>query len=181
MLQWGPHSAPLVLGECPPWQSLHPAPHLTLPLFIHLESCPVHPHSNLTCASSAFKAGEIGSSWFSPKPAPASRLLPCPQSVSHDAPCAHVLCLAHWAVVLLRAGLGSPSFHATQSPPRAWQCVPSKHLFLLVETLNMSPKGLSERLSRLYTAHTRTQTLYTRGALGPKSEALESLSGCDCN
>ena len=81
-------------------------------------------------------------------------------------PHAHVLCLAHWAVVLLRAGLGSPSFHSTQSPPRAWQCVPSKHLFLLVETLKVSPKGLSERLSRLYTAHTRTQTLYTQWSTG---------------
>ena len=116
------------------------------------------------------------------KPAPASRLLQCPRSVSPDAPCAQVLRLALWAAVLPGGGLGSPSFHADQSPPRAQHSVCPENIYSFLWRLwtwarKVSLKDSVDSVQPIPELRPRTP----RGALGPKSEAVESLFGCDCN
>ena len=96
--------------------------------------------------------------------------------------CAQVLCLALWAAVLPGGGLGSPSFHAAQSPPRARHSVCPENIYFFLWRLwtwarKVSLKDSVDSVQPIPELRPRTP----RGALGPKSEAVESLFGCDCN
>lgn len=132
-------------GHLPLW-SLHPASHLTLHLFIHLDPCPLHPHSSQTCASLSFMLENWLLLAAFPKSQP--RVLRCSCPVSPSTLCAPPRHLAHWgvrptdmSVSFLRASMGSHSCHNTWFPAgaRHRECLGN---ILLVENLKGSMDDL---------------------------------------